>query len=242
MDVAEREISMNSIKQQARFAGVLYIVLAITGIYSIMYVPGQIVEFGDASATAANLLESEQLYRFGLFVGIVSNIVFLFVGLALYRLFRDVDKRLAALMVILVILGMGTGFVNTFNLLGALIVLSGAEFLSVFSQEQLEALAYFLIRLQSHGTMIVQVFWGLWLFPFGMLVIRSGFIPKIFGYLLYIGGTGYILSCAAFLLMSDRPDWVSPLTTILEVGELPVIFWLAIMGAREPMPVGNAAT
>ena len=222
----------NSNKKAARIAGLLYLLLALTGAFSLLYVPSMLVVFGDAAATAENILTSELLFRAGILSGVVSNIIFVFLVLALYYLLSDINRRLAMLMVTLVVISVATGFVNTVNQLGALIALSDADFLLVFEDPELDALAYLFLRLHSHGIQIIQVFWGLWLFPFGILVYRSRFIPKLLGVLLIIAGVGYLLSAMTFLVLPDYQSAFSTFFTILEMGELPIILWLLIVGAK----------
>ena len=223
---------MNSTKRTARIAGVLYVLLALTGVFSLIYVPTTLVVFGDATATAENIRSSELLFRSGILSGLVSNVIFVFLVLALYRLLKETSHKQAMLMVTLVVISVATGFANTINQLGALIALSGADFLSVFEKPELDAIAYLFIRLNSWGIQIIQIFWGLWLFPFGLLVYRSGFIPKILGVLLMIAGFGYLLGSFMFQILPQYNDALSTFIMVLEMGELPIIFWLLIVGAK----------
>ena len=223
---------MNSTKRTARIAGVLYVLLALTGVFSLIYVPTTLVVFGDATATAENIRSSELLFRSGILSGLVSNVIFVFLVLALYRLLKETSHKQAMLMVTLVVISVATGFANTINQLGALIALSGADFLSVFEKPELDAIAYLFIRLNSWGIQIIQIFWGLWLFPFGLLVYRSGFIPKILGVLLMIAGFGYLLGSFMFQILPQYDDALSTFIMVLEMGELPIIFWLLIVGAK----------
>jgi len=225
---------MISKKKTARIAGLLYVLLALTGIFSLIYVPSTLIVFGDATATAENITSSELLFRAGILSGLISNVIFVFLVLALYRLLKDIDHKQAVLMVILVVISVATTFVNTSNQIAALIVLSGADFLAVFENAQLESAAYVFLRLHSHGLQIIQIFWGLWLFPFGLLVYKSRFIPKILGVLLIIAGFAYLLSSFTFLVLPQYTDAISPLITVLEMAELPIIFWLLIVGAKTP--------
>ena len=192
---------MDSIKKTARLAGLLYLLLAVTGAFSMLYVPSTLFVFGDAAATAEKIMSFESLFRAGILSGIVSNVLFVLLVLALYHLLKETNRKHAMLMVTLVVIGVATGFVNTINQLGALIALSGAEFLSAFEESELEALAYLFLRLHSHGIQIIQIFWGLWLFPFGLLVYRSRYIPRILGDLLVIAGAGYLLGTVTFLVL-----------------------------------------
>lgn len=131
-------------------------------------------------------------------------------------------------------------FVNVLNDIAALVLLSGADFLSVFAQPELDALAYLFLRLHARGITVASIFWGLWLFPFGLLVIRSRFIPRVLGYLLMIAGVGYLASAFATLVLPEYAPLVARVALPLELGELPIIFWLLIWGAR-PRPADAPA-
>ncbi len=228
----DRINDMISKKRTARIAGLLYVLLALTGIFSLIYVPSTLIVFGDATATANNITSSELLFRTGILSGLISNVIFVFLVLALYRLLKDISHKQAILMVTLVVISVSTTFVNTFNQIAALIVLSGADFLAVFENAQLESAAYVFLRLHSQGLQAIQIFWGLWLFPFGLLVYKSRFIPKVLGVLLIIAGCAYLLSSFTFLILPQYKAAISPLITLLEIGELPIIFWLLIVGAK----------
>ena len=223
---------MNSTKKTARIAGFLYLLLALTGAFSILYVPSTLIVFGDAAATAEKIASSQLLFRAGILIGVVSHVIFVLLVLVLYHLLREFSRKQAMLMVTLVVISVATGFVNTINQLGALIALSGADFLSAFEEPELDALAYLFIRLHSHGIQIIHIFWGLWLFPFGLLVYRSRFIPKILGVLLIIAGVGYVLGTITFLILPQYQSALSTLITLLEMGELPIILWLLIVGVK----------
>ncbi|RZV36551.1 MAG: DUF4386 domain-containing protein [Chromatiales bacterium] len=223
---------MTSKKRQARIAGLLYLMLLPTGIFSLIYVPSTLAVFGDAAATIQNIEASELLYRSGIYVGLLSSLIYLLVALALYRLLKDVSEKQAILMVAFVVLSVAASFANSFNQLAVLIILSKPEFLSAFDPAQLEGAAYLFIRLYSHGNQIIQVFWGLWLIPMGILVYRSGFIPRIIGISLWIAAAAYLLSNFTFLLLPQYTAALYPVFTALEMLELPIILWLVIVGVR----------
>jgi hypothetical protein len=148
-------------------------------------------------------------------------------------LFKAVDETLAKQVVILgALLSVPIMFVNVLNNIAALVLVSGADFLSVFEKPQLDALAYLFLRLHSQGITVASIFWGLWLFPFGMLVIRSGFIPRVFGFLLIIAGGAYLASSFATLVLPRYAELVEKVAMPLYFGELPIIFWLLIWGAK----------
>ncbi|MDH3769136.1 MAG: DUF4386 domain-containing protein [Gammaproteobacteria bacterium] len=223
---------MSSTKKKARIAGFIYLLLVISSVVSLLYIPSTYIVSGDATATVNNITSSNLLFRIGIFTSFVSQIIFVILVLALYRLLKEINHMHALLMVILVVISVSTAFLNTFNNIAALIILSGADFLSVFEQPELDALAYLFLRLHSQGIQAIQVFWGLWLFPFGLLVIRSGFIPKVLGLLLIIAGSGYLLGSFTSLVLPQYSKTIFPLLTFLEMGELPIVLWLLLVGAK----------
>src|SRR5690349_9964278 len=156
----------------ARQAGVLYLLFSLTAIFNEFLFPAFVVT-GDAAATARNITTAELTYRMGILSSFVTHILFIFLVVSLYNLFKDVDRKHAMHMVLLVSVGITIALVNLIIRIAPLILLSGADYLSVFTKPQLDALALGFLRLHSNGVYIVTAFWGLWLFPFGILVIKS---------------------------------------------------------------------
>lgn len=224
---------MRSTQQQARFAGFLYLLLALSAPIGLMYVPGKLIVSGNATATADNIRASEWLLRVGIASELIHQVIGLFLVLALYHLFKGVNEIHAKQMVIFGgLVSVPIMFVNVLNDVAALVLVSGADFLSVFAKAELDALAYLFLRLHGQGITVASVFWGLWLFPFGMLVIRSRFIPRVFGVLLMIAGVAYLASAFATLVLPQFAPLVSRVALPLEVAELPIVFWLLIWGAK----------
>jgi hypothetical protein len=155
------------------------------------------------------------------------------VVVALYRLFKAVNETHALAMMILILVSIPISLLSVVNEIVALIVVSGADFLSVFDTGQLNALAYLFMRLHSRAILVAEIFWGLWLFPFGILVIRSHFIPRFLGYLLFLAALGYLASSLTFLLLPDYGPVVDTFATKLTLCELPIILWLLIWGAQD---------
>jgi hypothetical protein len=227
-------MEMNSTKKQARIAGLLYLLASIIGFFCLAYVPGKLIVSGDATATANHIRASETLLRFGIASELIAFIIFIFVVLALYRLFKAVNGKHALTMAILLLVSIPISLLNVLNEIAALILVSGADFLSAFEKGQLDALAYLFLRLHGQGFVVAEIFWGIWLFPFGVLVIRSGFIPRLLGVLLFIAGFGYLASSFTSLLLPHYARLVDQLAMALTAGELPIIFWLLIWGAKVP--------
>ncbi len=225
---------MNSIKKQARIAGLWYLALGVTAPLGLMIVPNKLIVSKDATATADNIRASEWLLRLGIGSELFHQVICVFLVLALYRLFKPVSKTHARQLVILgALVSVPIVFLNVLNEIAALTLVSGADYLSVFDKRQLDALAYLFIRLHSQGILIASIFWGLWLFPFGTLAIRSGFIPRWIGISLFLAGAGYLVASFKILVLPQLAAVIGQLAGFLELGELPIMFWLLVWGAKE---------
>jgi len=196
----------------------------------------------DATATANNIRASESLLRLGIGCELLSAIMFILVVVALYRLFKPVNETHALAMMILILVSIPISLLSVVNEVVALTVVSGADFLTVFDVRQLDALAYILMRLHSRAILVAEIFWGLWLIPFGILVIRSRFIPRILGYLLFPAALGYLASSVTFLLLPGYGPIVDKFASQLPICELPIILWLLIWGASVQPTLGDSVS
>ena len=231
-------MDIESAKKKARVAGLTYLLL-LTAPFSLIYVPNRLIVRGDATATAGNVLAHETMFRLAIVNELFTAVAFIFVGIALYRLLSDVNRTLAWLMVILggVVCAPIT-FVGVANEIAALAILRGSAYLSVFNKAQMDALAMTFLRLHGQGILVSEIFWGLWLLPFGLLVIRSGFIPKILGVLLIVNCFAYLAVSLTTLLVPQYVGFVDRWATIPETGELWIVLWLLIKGAKsQAVPV-----
>jgi hypothetical protein len=181
-----------SINKTARLAGGLYLSLALFSGFGIMYVPSALVVPGDAATTASNIMASEGLFRISMVSHLIGQTVFIFLVLALYKLLKLVNKDHAVLMVVLALLGVPIAFLFEVNHLAVLQLLSGTDYLTAFDTDQLHAQAMLFLDLRNYGILIAQIFWGLWLLPLGYLIFRSGFLPRVLGVLVMVGGFGYV--------------------------------------------------
>jgi hypothetical protein len=230
---------VNSTKKAARVAGLVYLLAALPGPFVLLYIPGKIIVRGDAAATAHNILASESLFRIGIAGEMITAAAFLLVPLALYRLLAGVNKSQATLMVILFAVSVPISFMNAVNSIAARTLVRGENFLSVFDQPQREALAMLFLRLHSQGFVAAQIFWGLWLLPFGLLVYRSRFLPRVLGVWLIINCFAYLADSLTSLFWPAYVHAVSQVTLVPKFGEVAVMFWLLIMGAKElPLEAG----
>lgn len=233
---------MNSNQKTARIAGLLYLLMAISGPVGLMIVPSKIMVIGNAVATAQNIVANELLFRIGIMSNIICQTSFIFLVLVLNRLFKGVNENYAKLMVSLVITAVPIAFLNELNQIAALHILSGAEYLKAFNPDQLNALAMVFLNLHEQGTFIVGIFWGLWLFPFGYLVIKSGLIPKVLGVLLMIGCFSYLADSSVAILIPKYKATTEILLLPLGIGEISMIFWLLFKGVTDQKPAALEAS
>jgi hypothetical protein len=231
---------VNSTKKAARVAGPLYFAVSIPGVFSLLYIPSHFIVSGDAAATANKIAASEFVFRFGIVSELIGFIGFIFVVRALYLLLVGVNKSQASLMVTLMLVSIPISLLNVLNETAALTLIRGANFLSVFAKPQRDALALLFLHLHFDGIVVAQIFWGLWLIPFGLLVYKSGFLPRILGALLIIACFGYLAnSLVAFGVLPLGV--ISRVVGQLTICELPIILWLLIMGAKDhPLTVPAA--
>lgn len=229
---------MHPIDKAARVAGAVYLSMAITAPFSLIYVPRTLIVRGDSSATANNILAHETMFRLGIVADLITSVIFVFLAMALYRLLSGVNKTHASLMVALVLVSAAVGFMNVLNNIAALVLFRGADFLAVFDKPQRDALAMLFLRLHGQGNVINQIFWGLWLFPFGVLVMRSGFLPRILGVWLIVNCFPYLALSFTALLAPQYLNMLSRITFPVLFGEMAIALWLVIKGAKvQPLPV-----
>jgi hypothetical protein len=216
------------------------VLVAITGAFGIAIVPVTLIVRGDATATAERIRSSEWLFRLGIASELIAATTFIFLVLALYRLFRGVSEEQASLMVTLVLISVPISFLNVLNEIAALVLLSGPDFLLVFGKPQLDALALLFLGLHSQGFGVASIFWGLWLLPLGTLVIRSGFAPRVLGFLVILAGLAYVADSLTSLLLPQYRQLVSIAALLFEAaGELSMIAWLLVTSAQGQPSTGQ---
>src|SRR5712692_4615467 len=223
---------MSSTKNPGRFAGLLYVLTSIVGFFAMMYVPSKLIVHGNAAATASNISAHETLFRLGIAGELVGYAGFIFVALALYDLFKGVNRWHASLMVILLVVQIPIAFLNELNYIAALVLVRGADFLSIFEKPQREALAMLFLNLHFHGYVVNEIFWGLWLFPLALLVYRSRFLPRFLGVWLALGGFAWVILSLTGVLGPPYYDKVFTYSQPAAFGELAFMFWLLIKGAK----------
>ena len=221
-----------SLKKTAHITGVLYFILAALGVYNLEYLPSQIVVPGNDAATCQNILNHEFLFRTGIASSVITNILYIFLALWFYRLFKNVNERLARLLVILVLVQVPVSLVLDTLDTTSLRILKG-EVLKSLDAQRAQEYAILLRKIISTSIGIMQVYWGLWLFPMGILAYRSGFIPRIIGVLVLITGFAYIIESIVFILFPAYKETMDKFMFPLFFGELSIIFWLLIKGVKK---------
>jgi hypothetical protein len=232
---------MHPTDKAARVAGAVYLSMVVTAPFSLIYIPSTLIVRGNATATANNILAHETLFRLGIVADLITSVIFICLVLALYRLFSGVNQTHASLMVALVLVSAAVGFINVVNNIAALTLFRGADFLAILDKPQRDALGMLFIRLHGQGTVINEIFWGLWLFPFGVLVMRSRFLPRILGAWLIINGFAYVVLSLTGLLLPQYTDKVYNIAFPVLFGEMAIMLWLLIKGAKV-QPLAAAAS
>ncbi len=225
---------MTPLSKNARVVGFIYLLLVFAGPVRLLYIPTKLFVHGDAAATAANILAHETLFRLGIGADLSGAVILVFLALAFYRLFKDVDQYQAVLLVITGgVLPSALYFVNTMNDAAALTLVNGADYLSVFSEPQRYALARFFLDLHYRLIVSSEVLWGLWLFPMAILTIKSGFLPKFLGWWLILNGITYLVLSYTGIFLPQYEDTVSNYAFPFQLGEVAFVLWVLIMGAKE---------
>lgn len=227
---------MTPLKKKARIAGLWYLGFTL-GPFYLLYVPSQTIVHNDAAATAARVLARETLYRWGMLAETAGAVIFIGLCLALYRLFVDVDRHRARQLVALVLVSSALGLVAAVFSASALLVFRGGPAFAAFDAPTRQGLGMLLVQMHGQATGINQTFWGLWLLPFGWLVVRSRFLPRWLGYWLLLDGLAWVVLGIAWFLAPDSTSalfrWFQPVF----MAEIVTMLWLLIVGAKEPQPL-----
>jgi hypothetical protein len=241
---ATEERSPAETKRVARLAGAVYVALGIAAAFGFYHAP--LVQ-GDLGAIAQGLTKSDLRFRIGVLTDVLSAVLAVPLALLLYQLLKPVDKMQAVLMALLLVVAMPISFVVALNYVAAQWLLSGASVVAALASTQREALGMLFLRLHTHGVLAVEIFWGLWLIPFGLLLMKSRFVPRVLGILLVIAGLAYVAHSVTSLLLDGQRIILYERVTMLAraAGEFPIMLWLLFKGAeappRQPAAVGRGA-
>jgi hypothetical protein len=224
---------MNSIKKTARMAGFHYFMYFATSIIANMF--GRFV-FVNAPVTVNNILAHESQFRIGFVISLFSVVFFLLAAWYLYVLLKPVNENIALLFLLLNLGGFAIWYFSLLNLFASLLLLSGADYLKVFQPDQLQAQAMLFINLRKSAAAIAQIPYGVWLFPLGYLVFKSGFLPKILGILLIADCFGLLIYVFQFFLLPGYEVISVPFMAVSFIAELSLTLWLLIKGVKDQEP------
>jgi hypothetical protein len=212
----------------------------VFGVVRLIYIPNALIVHGNASATASNIAGHQLLFRFGIVSYLLCSILWIFVTLALYRLLKGVDQTLAVLMILGTLMVTPIFFVNAANDVAALLFARGADSLSAFDEPQRDAFAMLFLNLHDHLDLANEMLGGLWFIPFGLLVYRSGFLPRVLGVWLIVVCFAYLAISFTGLLYPANEDRVANVARPFLLGEVAIMLWLVIMGAKEKSLAGGS--
>jgi len=226
---------MDSTQKNARIAGLLYLIVVLTGIFSLAYIPAKLIVWDNAARTTTNILASEFLFRLSIVASVICYVAFLFLPMALYKLLHRVNKTYAIIMVVAAAVSVPISIVNLSNKCAVLTLIKQSDYLNVFVADKLQAQVLLQLNYYNNGIQLVSVFWGLWLFPFGYLVFKSAFLPKFLGVFLMAGCFGYLLNFTGNFLYPDyRQLGISSFIALpATIGEIGICLWLLIVGTKQ---------
>lgn len=241
MNLAPHEVDLierSMIKPDAtgRRAGALYVIVIVTGIFSLVYVPAELHLTGSAGEVAESIASIQLLYRLGILSWLINSVAFLLLPFAFYRLFHAVHRHAGILMVTFALLSIPISLIACGYELDVLSLLGGKPPLQAISVENRNAMLVQSLSSYDNGMFVAQLFWGLWLLPLGYLVVKSGMVPRVFGILLMLGCVGYLVEEVGALLYPGFGSTVLAQVVNLPsaAGEIGLCFWLLLRGVRQP--------
>jgi hypothetical protein len=222
-------IAETSPRLQARIAGGLYLLTILTGIFAQGFVSGRLVVDGDAAATSANILAQRGLFQLGFAVYMIEMACQIAMTALFYDLLKPAGRSVSLLAAFL---GLAGCIIKTFSrvfFVAPLFALGGAHYLSVFSAEQLQALALIFLKVNDRGAGVALVFFGFYALLTGYLIIRSTFLPRILGVVSVIAGLGWL----SFLYPPLGYSLFPYIAAFGLLGAASLIVWLLVFGVNE---------
>jgi Domain of unknown function (DUF4386) len=234
---------MTSEKRLARTAGLLYLIVAVAGGFSELYVRSSVKVPGNAAATADNISASATLFRIGALTDLIGIACFLVLGLILYGLLKPVSAKAALAMLVFNAVSVAVMTANMVNHLGALLAATSADYAGAFGARSSDALAMLFLDLHAQGYLAAGIFFGLWLLPLGSMLFSSRSAPRALGILVMVGAFGYVADAIANVLVPTVGETLTPLLVLPSaLAEVSLLLWLLVKGLDVPPRVHHAAT
>jgi hypothetical protein len=228
---------MNSPQRLARIAGVLYLINGITSGFAFAYVLGKVFVLGDAAKTAANVVANPGLVRVGVVLDLFQGTEWVFLAMTLYLLLKHVHQTAARTMVVLVAVGAAIVCLNDVFQFESVRVATDGSYAAAFGAAGSSALVLLLLEIHHYGFLVAQIFFGLWLMPFGYLAYKSAMFPKALGVALIVGGACYLVGLLAVFLVPDSGEKINILVTIPSaIAEISMLGYLLVVGVKTPKP------
>lgn len=224
---------MNLKKNTGRLAGFLLLALIITGVFAEFFVRQKLYVANNSLATTQNIIENQWLFRLGFVSDLVMSTLFFFYAYVLYRIFKTVNKNIALLMLLCVVISVAMFCQNALYQFSAIDILTNKNYSNAFNGDQLQSLSMFFQNIHGKGYYVNQLFYGLYLFPLGYLIVKSGLIPKIIGVFLMLGCIGDLISFFDYFLFPNHESiFINNITIPADIGEFSMCLWLLIIGTR----------
>ncbi len=217
----------------ARLAGAIYFVQIFVGSFPL-YVRSTLIVSDDTTATIANVLASETLFRFGMLSEVAVSLTWLSMAFTLFILLKPVRREVSMAFLILVIVGVATINTNVVHLSSALALIEGGVHASSFDSPELQSLGMVLFSVFNKGEVVWGLFAGLWLIPLGFVVLKSRYVPRVFGVLLMLASTGYVLPIIASYVIPEYASTIRPLIVVSGLTEISFGLWLLVKGVNTP--------
>ena len=217
----------------ARIGGVLYLIIIVIGLFGEAFVRDRLIVSGDATATAANIMSHESLWRFHIAAELFLLICAVALLLILFVLLRPVSRDLALLAVFFNLVSIGIEAATTMRLLEALFPLGNAGYLKAFTPEQLYAMATLSLKSHGYGFGVSLLFFACFCLIVGYLIFRSGYLPKTIGVLMQIAGVCYLTNSFALILSPAVANRLFPAILVPAfIGEASLCLWLLVKGVN----------
>ena len=231
---------MNEERRQARLAGLLYFLVAVIAPYGLFVAPAKLLVPGDARETALRIAAHPGVLHLGMATELVHQAIEVFMVLVLYQLFKPVQRMLAGQMLVLGLIPIPMVFLNVLAEVAADLLAGHPAWLQAFDRAQLDALASLAMQLHAHGLQLAAFFWGLWLLPLGLVMLRSGFIPKAIGWCSIAASGGYVLGASADILAPGLQGTLAAPAFMLQLCEPVMILWLLLGGTTRGRALARA--
>jgi hypothetical protein len=226
---------MSSPKHLARIAGLLYLIVGIFGGFAVGYVTPMLYVPGDAATTIGNVVANAGLVRLSVLADLLQATVFVFLGMTLYLLLKDVHKNAATAMVILVAIAATIMCLDKVFQFAALRVAGDASYTAAFGTAGANALVLLLLDIHHYGYLIAQIYFGLWLVPLGYLAYKSAMFPKALGVVLVVAGASYVVDMLAAFLVPDVSKQIHGFLAIPPtIAEVWMLGYLLVKGVKVP--------